>query len=293
MFLCLMQNPLRSWLLLLLIGIIWGSSFILMKKGLVVFDDTQIAALRMGMAWLVTLPFLLGRFREISRKEWLILLSVGLLGNGLPAFLFATAQTKIDSSLAGMLNSLVPILTMGFGLLLFGLRTWLLQIVGLIIGFVGAVMLIVLPGGISGFQPAALLVVLASTCYAFNLNVVRKYLAKMPTMLITAGSFLWVGPLCIVYLFSTDFTSRFEHDYALQSFGAIVVLAVVGTTIAVLMFNKLIQSGGAVFASMVTYIVPIVAILWGVLDGETVSGWSIFGVMTILAGVYLVNKTAS
>ena len=244
----------------------------------------------MGMAWLVTLPFLLGRFKEISKKEWLILLCVGLLGNGLPAFLFATAQTKIDSSLAGMLNSLVPILTMVFGLLLFGLRTWMLQVAGLVIGFVGALLLIVMPGGIDDFQPAALLVVLASMCYAFNLNMVRKYLAKMPSMLITAGSFLWVGPFCLIYLFSTDFTSRFEHEYALQSFGAIAVLAVVGTTIAVLMFNKLIQAGGAVFASMVTYIVPLVAILWGVLDGESISMWSVIGVAVILAGVYLVNK---
>jgi drug/metabolite transporter (DMT)-like permease len=285
-----MQNPLRSWLLLLLIGSVWGSSFILMKKGLLVFGDTQIAAMRMGMAWLVTLPFLVGRFNEISKKEWLVLLSVGLLGNGLPAFLFATAQTKIDSSLAGMLNSLVPILTMMFGLLFFGLRTWLLQVVGLIIGFVGAVLLIVMPDGIDGFQPASLLVVLASTCYAFNLNVVRKFLPKMPSMLITAGSFLWVGPLCLIYLLFTDFLGRFEHDYAIRSFAAITVLAVVGTTIAVLMFNKLIQTGGAVFASMVTYIVPIVAILWGVLDGESIGGWSIFGVFTILAGVYLGNK---
>lgn len=285
-----MQNPLRSWLLLVLIGTIWGSSFILMKKGLVVFGDTQIAAMRMGMAWLVTLPFLIGRFKEISKKEWLVLLSVGLLGNGVPAFLFATAQTKIDSSLAGMLNSLVPILTMGFGLLLFGLQTWLLQVVGLIIGFVGAILLIVMPGGIDGFQPAALLVVLASTCYAFNLNMVRKFLPRMPSMLITAGSFLWVGPACIIYLFTTDFTSRFNHEFALQSFGAIVVLAILGTTIAVLMFNKLIQSGGAVFASMVTYIVPIVAILWGVIDGETVSVWSILGVIIILFGVFLVQK---
>ena len=255
-----------------------------------VFEDTQIAALRMGMAWLVTLPFLLGRFHEISKKEWLVLLSVGLLGNGLPAFLFATAQTQIDSSLTGMLNSLVPLLTMVFGLLFFGLRTWFLQVVGLIIGFIGALLLIVMPDGIDGFNPYALLVVVASTCYAFNLNVVRKYLSQMPSTLITAGSFLWVGPLCLIYLFTTDFTTRFEHEFALQSFGAIVILAVLGTTIAVLMFNKLIQSGGAVFASMVTYIVPIVAILWGVLDGEAVSLWSVFGVATILGGVYLVNK---
>jgi drug/metabolite transporter (DMT)-like permease len=285
-----MQNSLRSWLLLLFIGVIWGSSFILMKKGLLVFSDVQIASLRMGLAWLVTLPFILGRFKEIKTKEWLVLLSVGLMGNGTPAFLFAIAQTKIDSSLAGMLNSLVPILTLTFGLLLFGLRTWLLQVIGLVIGFVGAVMLIVMPGGISGFQPEALLVVVASMCYAFNLNVVRKFLPTMPSMLITAGSFLWVGPFCIIYLFSTDFITRFEHEYALQSFGAIAILAVVGTTLAVLMFNKLIQSGGAVFASMVTYIVPVVAIIWGVFDGESISYWSVLGVVIILGGVYLVNK---
>ena len=249
-----------------------------MKKGLLVFSDVQIASLRMGLAWLVTLPFILGRFKEIKNKEWLVLLSVGLMGNGAPAFLFAIAQTKIDSSLAGMLNSLVPILTMTFGLLLFGLRTWLLQIVGLIIGFVGAVMLIVMPGGISGFQPEALLIVVASMCYAFNLNVVRKFLPTMPLYAHYCRIFSmgWTT-FAIIYLFSTDFITRLEHEYALQSFGAIAILAVVGTTLAVLMFNKLIQSGGAVFASMVTYIVPVVAIIWGVFDGESISYWSILG----------------
>lgn len=288
-----MGQSLKSWLFLLLIGTIWGSSFILMKKGLVVFSDTQIAALRMGIAWLVSLPFILGRTSEISKKEWLVLLSVGLMGNGVPAFLFATAQTKIDSSLAGMLNSLVPILTMVFGLLFFGLRTWLLQVVGLIIGFVGALMLIIMPNGIGKIETSALLVVAASMCYAFNLNVVRTYLPRMPSVLITAGSFLWVGPFCLIYLFTTDFTSRFDHEFALQSFGAIATLAIVGTTAAVLLFNKLIQSGGAVFASMVTYIVPIVAIGWGVLDGEQISLWSVSGVIIILAGVYLVNRTTT
>ncbi|MFM1874429.1 MAG: hypothetical protein RL266_166 [Bacteroidota bacterium] len=287
-----MQNTWRNWLLLVMIGAIWGSSFILMKKGLIVFSATQIAALRMGLAWLVTLPFLLPRFAQISKKEWLVLLGVGLFGNGIPAFLFATAQTKIDSSLAGMLNSMVPILTMVFGLLLFGIRTWFLQVLGLFVGFVGAMLLIIMPDGVEGFKPEALLVVVASTCYALNLNMVRKFLPRMPSMVITAGSFLWIGPLCIIYLFSTDFVYRFDHVYALQSFGAIAILALVGTTVAVLMFNKLIQSGGALFASMVTYIVPIVAILWGILDGEKVSVWSIFGVLIILAGVYLVNKRA-
>lgn len=287
------SNPLKNWLFLVLIGTIWGSSFILIKKGLVVFTDTQIAALRMGLAWIVTLPFLLPRFKEISRKEWFILLSVGLFGNGVPAFLFASAQTKIDSSLAGMLNSLVPILTMVFGILLFGLKTWSVQVIGLVIGFIGAVMLIVMPSGISGFQPEALLIVLASACYAFNLNVVRKFLPTMRSVLITAGSFLWIGPLCIIYLFNTDFLLRFEDEHALVSFGSIATLAIVGTTVAVVMFNKLIQSGGPLFASLVTYIVPIVAIGWGVLDGEHISAWSVLGVFVILAGVYLVQKPSA
>ncbi len=261
-----------------------------MKRGLVVFSATQIASLRLGMAWLVTLPFLLPRFKEISKREWLILFVVGLLGSGIPAFLFTAAQTKIDSSLAGMLNSLVPLLTMAFGLLFFGLRTWTMQVVGLMIGLIGAVLLILMPDGIDHFQPAALLVVVASTCYALNLNVVRRYLPNMPSMLITAGSFLWIGPACLVYLFSTDFIQRFEHTAALSAFGAIALLAVVGTTVALLMFNKLIQSGGALIASMVTYVVPMVAIFWGMLDGEVVSFWSILGVLVILGGVYLVNK---
>lgn len=288
-----MRQSIKSWLLLVVIGVVWGSSFILMKKGLVVFSDTQIAALRMSLAWFVTIPFLLGRFKEISKKEWLVLLSVGLLGNGIPAFLFATAQTTIDSSLAGMLNSLVPILTLVFGVLMFGLRTWTLQVFGLIIGFVGAALLIVMPNGIGKIETSALLVVLASMCYAFNLNVVRTCLPRMPSVLITAGSFLWVGPICLIYLFSTDFIYRFDHQYALQSFGAIATLAIVGTTVAVLMFNKLIQSGGAIFASMVTYIVPVVAIVWGVLDGEQISIWSVSGVAIILAGVYLVNRSST
>jgi drug/metabolite transporter (DMT)-like permease len=292
-FLCRMQNPMRNWLLLLLIGIIWGSSFILMKKGLLVFSAPQIASLRMGIAWLVTLPFLLPRFKEISRREWLILLAVGLFGSAIPAFLFTAAQTRIDSSLAGMLNSLVPLLTMAFGLLFFGLRTWPMQVAGLMIGLVGAILLVLMPDGIDDFQPAALLVVLASICYALNLNVVRRYLPKMPSMLITAGSFLWIGPVCLVYLFSTDFVQRFDHELAFRSFGAVVLLAVVGTTVALLMFNKLIQSGGALIASMVTYVVPVVAIFWGILDGEVVSFWSILGVLVILGGVYLVNKPAS
>lgn len=285
-----MQKPLSSWLLLLLIGTIWGSSFFLIKTGLLVFEDTQVAAMRMALAWLATLPFLIGRMRQITKQQWFTLLWVGLLGNGIPAFLFATAQTQLESSLTGMLNSLVPIFTLIFGLLFFGSTTWTRQVIGLIIGFIGAVLLMVMPAGIHHFNPYAILVIAAGSCYALNANIVRHYLPTLSSTLITAGAFFWAGPLCLVYLLTTDFTSRFTHEMAWISFSAIAVLSVVGTAIAVVLFNKLIQTCGPLFASMVTYIVPVVAILWGVLDGERVSAWSLAGVVIILLGVYLANK---
>lgn len=285
-----MQQPLRNWLLLLVIGFVWGSSFILMKKGLLVFTGPQMAALRMGLAWLITIPMLLPRIREIGRKEWLVLCSVGMLGSGIPAFLFAIAQQTMESAFAGMMNSLVPILTLLFGLALFGLRTWYLQVLGLLLGLVGAYILILFPNGFSGIRPDAILVLIASSCYAFNLNMVKRFLPKMPSVLITSASFLWIGPPCIVYLFSTDFLQLTSNPDFVLSFSAIAVLAAVGTALAVLMFNRLIQEGGPLFASMVTYIVPVFAVMWGIIDGENINSWQLLGVVVILLGVYLVNR---
>lgn len=285
-----MEQGLRNWITLLSIGLIWGSSFILMKKGLVFFSDTQVAALRIGIAWMVTMPFLLPRLRQIERKQWKILLLAGLLGNGIPAFLFTAAQKHLDSSLVGMLNSMVPVLTMIVGVSFFSVRIRVAQVAGLLIGLVGALMLI-LPNGISGFRWHALLVVAASLCYAININIVKRHLQQMPTLLITAGAFLWVGPFCIGYLFFTDFIDRIQVDGAGLAFSAIALLAVVGTAIAVLLFNALIQRAGSLFASLVTYIVPVFAVMWGFIDGEQLMAIQLLGVGVILFGVHLVHKS--
>lgn len=285
-----MQNPLRSWLLLLLIGFIWGSSFILMKKGLLLFSGVEVAAIRMGLAWLVTLPFLIPRFRQIKRQEWPVLLSVGVIGNGIPAFLFAKAQQTMDSAPVGMLNSLVPIITLIFGVVLFRIRTWPVQVIGLVVGLAGAALLIIGPEGFGQIRTEALLVVLASACYAFNLNIVKRFLPTMPSLLITAGGFLWVGPFCLAFLFSTDFLVKTSSPDFVFSFAAVATLAIIGTTLAVLLFNRLIQTGGPLFASMVTYIVPVFAVMWGVLDGEKVEVDQMLGIVIILLGVYLVQK---
>jgi drug/metabolite transporter (DMT)-like permease len=284
------MNPtVRNWLTLLLVGSIWGSSFILMKKGLVHFTDTQVGAMRIGFAWLVTMPFLIPKLHGVTRREWWILLSVGLFGNGIPAFLFTAAQRHIDSSLAGMINSLVPVLTVLIGIIAFRLSVHRMQLLGLGTGLLGALVLIG-PESISGPGAYGLLVVGASTCYAINLNVVRRYLQTMPTMTITAGAFLWVGPACIFYLLLTDFPQRMTQSEVLPAFAGIVFLAVVGTAYAVLLFNRLIQDAGPVFASMVTYVVPVVALLWGMMDGEQPRVTQLFGAMLVLTGVYLANR---
>ncbi|MCF8256690.1 MAG: DMT family transporter [Flavobacteriales bacterium] len=280
----------RNWVTLLAIGLIWGSSFILMKRGLTVFTDVQVAALRIGLAWLVTMPFLIPSLRDITRKQWGILLAVGLFGNGIPAFLFTAAQTHLDSSVVGMLNSLVPVLTVIFGALMFGLRVGGRQTIGILVGLAGALLLI-MPQGISRFQWPALLVVAASSCYAFNLNIVRRHLQEVPTMIITAGAFLWVGPACIIYVMLSDFTVRLQHPGAALAFGSILLLATVGTALAVLIFNRLIQRAGPVFASTVTYVVPVFAVMWGILDGEQLLAAHVIGVATVLFGVYLINKS--
>jgi drug/metabolite transporter (DMT)-like permease len=283
------MNPtLRNWATLLLIGLIWGSSFILMKKGLVFFTDVQVGALRIGLAWLVTMPFLIQKISIVKRKEWLLLLVSGLFGNGIPAFLFTAAQRHLDSSLVGMLNSLVPVLTVLIGMVVFRLKVTSWQIAGLTVGLAGALMLI-LSDGLAEFKWPALLVVAASTCYAINLNVVRRYMQTMPTMVITAGAFLWVGPPCVFYLMLSDMPERLAAEGAWLALSGIVLLAVVGTAIAVLIFNRLIQQAGPVFASMVTYVVPVFALMWGTLDGERPTLLQLSGAAIVLVGVYIVN----
>jgi drug/metabolite transporter (DMT)-like permease len=235
------------------------------------------------------LPFLIKHYKIDLKTNLKGLLLMVVFGNLIPAFLFTAAQKHLDSAVVGMLNSMVPVLTMIVGILVFGVRIWALQAIGLVVGLFGALMLI-LPQGLSGFRWQALLVVLASTCYAFNINIVKRYLQNLPSVLITAGAFLWVGPWCILYLFLTDFTYRVQMPGGAFAFGAIALLAIVGTAIALLLFNALIQRAGSLFASLVTYIVPIFAVMWGYFDGEQILTIQIIGVSVILLGVYLVSK---
>lgn len=257
-----------------------------------IYSHTQVAALRIFIAFLFMLPWVFKHVRNIEKSKWFPLFVVGLLGNGIPAFLFAAAQTNLDSSYIGMLNSLVPLFTLLIGLAAFKVKVHKFNIVGVLIGLVGAVGLMLSQGvtveGDLVFYSS--LVIAATICYAISVNTIRNYLTGIPSAAITAVAFIFIGIPTGIYLFTTDFVEVLTtntHGYA--GLGYVAVLAIVGTALAVILFNQLIKMTSSLFAASVTYLIPIVAIFWGVIDGETVTLMPILFCFVILAGVYLVN----
>lgn len=283
-----------AWGILVGLAVIWGTSFILIKRGLEYFSSTEVGALRISIAFLVLSPVALLRIRKISRREWKLFLLVGLIGSGFPAFLFAKAQTGIDSSLAGILNSLTPLFTMLVGLSFFSLRPKWFNIVGVLIGLTGAIGLISISGG-KGFEfnfQYAIYIIIATICYAINVNVVKYKLKETDALTITAFSFFTIGlPVLIYLLVFTGFIKQVATEPgALKGLGYIAILAVVGTGIALIAFNKLVKIASPVFAASVTYLIPIVAVIWGAVDAEKMETGSFLWMGVILLGIFLVNK---
>lgn len=285
-----------AWGILVLLALIWGSSFILMKRGLyhdgvAVLSPLQVASARIGIAWLVLSPLLL-KHGHWLRKYWRPLLFAGLLGNGIPAILFATAQTRIDSSLSGMLNGLTPLMTMLFGGLFFGRHLRGIHVIGVLLGLVGAAGLVLNNGG--GGLPTwswfALLAVLGTVCYGINGNLVKHFLHAAPPMAISVLALTFVGPACLVIAWNSGLPEALaDTPHAWSSLGYVALLAVLSSAIALVFWNMLLQRASALWASSVTYMMPLVAIGWGVVDGELVNGrqWIMIGV--VLSGVYLVH----
>ena len=286
-----MEKSIKNYLTLLFLATVWGSSFILMKKGLLVFSDVQVAALRLFIAFLSLVPFLFKAFKKVSKEHIYPIIVMAFFGNGIPAFLFTKAQTQLDSSLVGILNSLVPLFTLLLGIYFFKSRPTKKNIVGVFLGLFGAVFLIVYGNvGVFEINNYMLLVVLATVMYAISINVIKKYLQSIDALSVTALAFSIIGPLSAFYIFNTDFLLLTKTDGGIEALLYIALLAVVGTSSAVVIFNKLISRSSAIFASSVTYLIPIVAILWGVFDGENITMNHILAVVIILSGVYLVNK---
>ncbi len=287
------ESPLLSWVLIIILAFIWGSSFILIKKGLDSFTPLQVGTIRISFAFIVMLPFAIKTLSTVYKMYWKKILIIGFFANFFPAILFAVAETGINSSLAGILNALTPIMTLLAGVLFFSTRIKSLQLLGLVIGFIGsfALSFINSVGGLGEFNHYALFVVLATIMYGFSGNFIKEHLTVIHPVTLTALAMFSVGPLSLILLFSTDFVSRFSFDSgAWISLGYLFLLGAIGTAFALVLFNRLIQRTTAVFASSVTYLIPIMAVVWGILDGENFFALHLVGMGLIIFGVYLVNR---
>jgi len=289
-----MNNQQQKWLYLLLLSFVWGSSFILMKKALIDLTPVQVGALRMLIAGVVLLAFGFKSLKQIKRKHYKYIFYTALLGTFFPVFLFAFAVNGIDSSIASILNSLTPFNTFIFGVLAFGLKFKKEQLVGIGIGLVGTIVLIVKGANLNPNQNYwfTLLVVIASIGYALNVNLVKKYLSDVSALSIVTGNFLLLVIPALIVLYFSDFFQTIEFTESKNSaLGYVAVLAIFGTGIAKVFYNKMVHLASPIFASSVTYLIPIVAVFWGILDGEELSLIQLLAGLIILLGVYLLNRS--
>lgn len=290
-----MQNKSLKWFYLIGLSLVWGSSFILMKYALLGLSPIQVGSLRMLITATVLIGFGFKSLKILTLKNWIYIGLSALVGTLIPVFLFAIAIDNMDSAIAAILNSFVPFNALIIGAAIFGFTFKKQQIFGIIIGLIGTVLLIVNGNSVSGINEYKypLMILLASIGYAFNVNIVKKYLQEVKPIAITTATFVLVFIPAIIILSKTSFFIEFKWDeLTKKSLLFISILAVVGTAIAKVFFNKLVQISSPIFSTSVTYLIPIVAVFWGFLDGERLNLLQVFSGGIILFGVYLVNRTS-
>ena len=283
------ERKIWHWLVIAVLSLIWGTSYILMKKGLESFSSLQIGSLRILITFLCLLPVAIRNFHKLNRKNIVSILIIGFFGSGIPAFLFPLAQTKISSTLAGMLNSLSPVFTLVIGIFFYNRKPIKSQIIGVFLGLVGAIGL--LYSGSFSFNYYGLLVILATILYGISSNEVSKVVG-INGLQITALAFMVISPIAIIYLLFSDFSQVTSTAHWLRNFGCIFLLAVMGSAVALALFYLLIRGTSPVFGSMVTYFIPIISTLWGLADNEVLTPSMFVSIAVILAGVYIINRAA-
>ena len=279
-----------NWALFALLALIWGSSFILMKRSAENLTGIQIGAVRIFAAGLAFLPFALVHVFQVPARKLFAIFFSGLLGNLLPAFLFASAIAQDgESSLASILNSLTPLFVVVIGLLFFGAQVEKRKIAGVLIGLAGLVILSISRGPLTGGS-GLLLILLATICYGITVNLVGYFLKGISPVRIATISLTMVAIPAGLVMYHEDLFSRLRHDTeAREAMAIAALLGVAGSAIATAIFYVLIQRAGALFASLVTYAIPIVAIFWGLLAGETIGPAQIGSLALILSGVAIAN----
>ncbi|MGL1886596.1 MAG: DMT family transporter [Reichenbachiella sp.] len=288
------SNQSLAWVLLILVSLIWGSSFILIKKGLLVFNAFEVGSLRIFVASIVLIPFGIKALFRVPKEKLPFIFIVGFVGSFIPSMLFAYAQTGLDSSMTGVFNSFTPIAVLVIGSIFFNLQIRKQNILGIMIGFSGCV-LIILGGAnfdLSGVNYFALYILAACVMYGTNVNIIKSKVPTLKALDITSVSFLLVAPFAGGFLLlGTDFVSKLSAEPAtLTALGYICLLGIIGTALAMFIFNNLVKIASPVFASSCTYIIPLVAIAWGLMDGEQINIYQYLGIGIVLSGVYLANK---
>lgn len=287
-----MNSKQKRWVYLIILSIIWGSSFILMKKALIDLSPIQVGALRIIFTAITLFIVGFNQISSISKKQWYYIFLTAVLGTFFPAFLFAFAVKNIDSSITSILNSLTPLNTLIIGALFYGFPFLRKQFLGIIIGLIGAIFLILKGAEINPDQNYfyALFIVIASVGYAFNVNILKKHLNDLNALAITTGNFLILFFPALIVLWKTDFIHIETIQNTKESLYYLILLSVFGTAMAKTLFNRLVQISSPIFSSSVTYLIPIIAIFWGLLDGEKLHISQLFAGVLILIGVYLTNK---
>ena len=270
-----------------------GSFFLFIKKIVIVLTPIELGAGRVFLAAVFLLPWVFKGIKTIPRDKFKWLLGIGILGNLFPAFIFSWVGSKLNSSLAGTLNSTTPIFVLIIGALFFATKIQKFQIVGIIVAFIGSILLVMSgnDGELNFANPYALLAMSATLMYGFNVNIVSKYLQDIPPLQLTAVAFFFVGLVAMVVLFFTDFYTKVSAPENREITIYLLCLAGINTSMALVLFNYMLQISSPVFASSVTYLIPIVATVAGFMDGEVISIWHYIGMAVILIGVYLINKT--
>lgn len=286
--------PQNKWLYLILLSIIWGSSYILIKRGLVGLTPIQLGSVRIVFSTIFLLIMGYKSLKGLSKNEWKWLIITGFLGTFFPSFFFAFAQQYIDSAVAAIMNSLTPIFTLLVGVAFFATKILTRQYAGVLLGFVGSVGLIWGGSQITENQPTGyvLLIIIASMCYAINIYFLKHKLTNVSPMAMTLGNFIAILPPALILLVLSDFfsTQIMQSEEVITSLGFIALLAFFGTAIAKVMFNRFVKMASAVFVSSVTYTLPIVALFWGTLDGERISNFQLLATAIILIGVSLAHR---
>lgn len=288
------------WILLILLASVWGTSFILMKKAMFgsngshLLSSNEVAALRMAFAGIFMLPFLLRLKMEVIKKSGWAIAGVALFGNGIPAFLFTAAETRLNSGFTGMLNATTPLFTVLIAVLFLRVKVSYLNYVGIVLAMMGTLVLIAAETGfeITGEIQYAFLILGATLCYAISINISRTHLIFVHPVDIAAVAFVGLLIPCGIYLLAgTELIQKINSGgEMLQALGYNAVLGMIGTAVSVILFNRLISISSAVFASSVTYLIPIMATFIGFMAGEIILWQHIAGMALILGGVLLVNR---